>query len=56
MVMGLERGEGQRIAHMLNCKLGAFPFTYLGLPIKDRALSAADWGPLMAKVGKRTDP
>ena len=56
MVLGSPNPEQQRIANMLNCKLGAFPFTYLGLPISDKALSAGDWGPLPAKVGKRADP
>ena len=32
------------------------PFTYLGLPISDRALTAGDWDPLSTKVGKRADP
>jgi hypothetical protein len=41
---------------MLNCKLGSFPFTYLGLPIGDRALPVSDWDPLGRKVAKRADP
>ena len=31
--------EQQRITHMFNCKLGEFPFIYLGLPISDRKLT-----------------
>ena len=42
MVVGTTYLESQRIANMLNCKLGAFPFTYLGIPISDRALTASD--------------
>jgi hypothetical protein len=56
MVMGTSDREKQRIANMLNCKQGSFPFTYLGLPISDHAITAADWGPLTAKVAKRADP
>jgi hypothetical protein len=56
MVMGVDQEEGPRIAHMLNCKHDSFPLSYLGLPISDRALTAADWGPLSAKVGKRAGP
>ncbi|KAK1646829.1 hypothetical protein QYE76_064634 [Lolium multiflorum] len=56
MVMGVEELKGIRIAHMLNCKQGTFPFIYLGLPVSDRALSSADWGPLMTKVGKNAEP
>jgi hypothetical protein len=56
MVLGMDLEDGSRIAHMLNCKLGSFPFSYLGLPISDRALTTADWGPLATNVGKHTDP
>jgi L-serine deaminase len=40
---------------MVNCKRGSFPFTYMGLPIGDRALVASDWEPMGLKVGKRAD-
>ena len=56
LAIGLDDGEHQRIANMLNCKRWSFPFTYLGLPISDRALCARDWGPLTRKVYKRADP
>ncbi|KAK1607529.1 hypothetical protein QYE76_031202 [Lolium multiflorum] len=56
MVLGGDESEGTRIANMLNCKRGTFPFTYLGLPVSDRALLASDWGPLTNKVAKRADP
>nr|XP_051201554.1 uncharacterized protein LOC127315064 [Lolium perenne] len=56
MVIGGDETEGTRIANMLNCKRGTFPFTYLGLPVSDRALLASDWGPLTNKVAKRADP
>nr|XP_051201760.1 uncharacterized protein LOC127315299 [Lolium perenne] len=56
MVLGGDETEGTRIANMLNCKRGTFPFTYLGLPVSDRALLASDWGPLTNKVAKRADP
>jgi hypothetical protein len=56
MVLGMDQEDGPRIARMLNFKLGSFPFSYLGLPISDRTLTATDWGPLAAKVGKRAEP
>jgi hypothetical protein len=56
MVMGTSDLEKQRITNMLNCKQGSFPFTYLGLPISDHAITATDWGPLTTKVAKRADP
>ena len=42
MVLGTSEEESVRIANMLNCKLGSFLFTYLGLPVSDRALTATD--------------
>jgi hypothetical protein len=35
MVLGVDQEEGLRIAHMLNCNHGSFPFSYLGLPVSD---------------------
>ncbi|XP_071679612.1 uncharacterized mitochondrial protein AtMg00310-like [Lolium perenne] len=56
MVLGTTDQEKQSIANMLNCKLGSFPFTYLGLPIGDKTITAVDWGPLTLRVGRRADP
>ena len=38
MVLGYSPSEAQRIANRLNCRLGSFPTTYLGLPISDNRL------------------
>ncbi|XP_071677232.1 uncharacterized protein [Lolium perenne] len=56
MVLGSTDLEQEAIANLLNCKKGSFPFTYLGLPISDRAIKASDWGPLTTRVGRRADP
>lgn len=56
LILGKSTEEQTRIANRLNCKLGSFPLSYLGLPVSDRALTAADWNPLTAKVAKRADP
>ncbi|XP_071676819.1 uncharacterized mitochondrial protein AtMg00310-like [Lolium perenne] len=56
MTVGVTQEEQQLVANMLNCKLGSFPFMYLGLPISDRALVVSDWEPLGLKVGKRANP
>jgi mannosylglycoprotein endo-beta-mannosidase len=56
MVLGSTDQEQETIANLLNCKKGTFPFTYLGLPISDRAVKASDWGPLTTRVGRRADP
>ena len=47
--------EQRRIAHMLNCKLGAFPFSYLGLPISDRKLSVEQWNFLVNKLAAKVE-
>jgi hypothetical protein len=56
IVLGTTDEDQIRIANLLNCKLGSLPFTYLGLPISDRAVAAVDWGTLTVKVGRRADP
>jgi hypothetical protein len=50
MALGSMDLEKERIANMVNCKQETFAFTYLGLPIFDRAITALDWGPLTCKV------
>jgi hypothetical protein len=36
IVMGVSQEEQTRVAHALNCREGAFPFTYLGFLMADR--------------------
>ena len=38
---------------MLHCKIGSFPFTYLGLPLNPTSLTPADWQPLIDRIDKR---
>jgi hypothetical protein len=40
--MGTMNQEQGRIVNMLNCKQGSFSFTYLELPIGERATMAVD--------------
>ena len=54
--IGLGAAESERVANLLNCKLGKFPFTYLGLPIAEKKCSIADWEPLNTKVADRVCP
>jgi hypothetical protein len=56
IVMGAAPSEQSRVANALNCKEGAFPFTYLGFPMADRALTMSDWEGLIGSVGHRVDP
>jgi hypothetical protein len=40
-------GKGQRLAHILQCKVATFPITYLGLPLSDKRLTRAAYLPLI---------
>jgi hypothetical protein len=56
VVMGQSLGSQRRIANKLNCKLGAFPFIYLGLPISDRKLTLEQWFFLVRKLAGLIEP
>jgi hypothetical protein len=56
VIAGTLDAERARMANLLNCRLGAFPITYLGLPVSDKALQISDWNLLTDKVGHRVDP
>jgi hypothetical protein len=56
IVMGASQEEQARVANALNCKQGAFPFTYLGFPVADRPLTMVEWEGQIGKVGHRVDP
>jgi hypothetical protein len=56
IVMGSDAQEQARVALLLKCNQGKFPFTYLGFMISDRKLSIADVEPLVAMVGKMVTP
>jgi hypothetical protein len=55
IVMGHDAEEQLRVAHLLNCNLGSFPFTYLGLPISDRKLTVEQWNFLVLKLPGRIE-
>ena len=52
LVTGVDEAEALRVARLLNCSLGSFPFKYLGLPISPGAHLAKDFAPVVAKVGE----
>jgi hypothetical protein len=56
IVMGCDCEEQARVARLLNCKQGRFPFTYLGFTMSDKKLTIADMEPLVAAVAKRAAP
>jgi hypothetical protein len=49
IVMGADEAEQARVAILLNCKQGKFPFTYLGFTMSDHKLSIADLEPLVPR-------
>jgi hypothetical protein len=53
IVMGGDPEEQARVARLLNCRQGKFPFTYLGFTMTDHKLTIADMEPLVATMGKR---
>ena len=50
MVLGYSPSDSQSITNRLNCRLGSFPTTYLGIPISDSHLSVADLRPSVLKL------
>ena len=52
IVFGADQGEQQRVANILNYKVGALPMQYLGLPISDRHLRANSFTCVVEKMGK----
>jgi hypothetical protein len=56
IVMGVSTQEQTRVANLLNCKEGSFPFKYLGFPISDKKLTIAELESVVAIVGSRVDP
>lgn len=55
-MLGCSREEEVRVADLLNCKLGSFPFVYLGVPISPFNLCSKDFAPSVLKVGNRVTP
>jgi hypothetical protein len=56
IVMGRDTSRQQVVADSLNCKLGTFPFIYLGLPISDRKLTMEQWLFLVRKLAAKVEP
>jgi hypothetical protein len=56
IVLDAQAEEQASIANKFNCKQGAFPFMYLGLPISDRKLSLEQWLFLVRRLAAKLDP
>lgn len=50
--MHVPDGELQQLIQILQCKLGSFPQTYLGLPLSNVKLPLSAFDPLIAKVDR----
>ena len=56
LVFGADSEEQQRVANILNCKVGTLPMHYLGLPISDRHLGAHFFTGITDKMRKKLSP
>jgi hypothetical protein len=56
IVLDAQAEEQASIANKFNCKQGAFPFIYLGLPISDRKLSLEQWLFLVRRLASKLEP
>jgi hypothetical protein len=52
IALGQSAEEHIRITNLFNCKSGAFPFTYLGLPISNHKLTVEQWLFLVKEDGQ----
>lgn len=55
-VFGVDQPEKERMANMLNCKLGAWPMRYLGIPLSKHTLGSVAFAGLKEKMSRRLDP
>lgn len=56
LVLGCSPADCTRISNLLHCKVGYFPFKYLGIPISVFMLFSEDFAPSILKVGNRVLP
>ncbi|XP_071694365.1 uncharacterized protein [Rutidosis leptorrhynchoides] len=51
--VGVDKLEVESMANLFGCKVGNFPFIYLGLPIGAKMNKYESWKPVIDKFGKR---
>jgi len=56
IAFGVSSEEQNRIANMLNCKVGSLPMTYMGLPISDSNLGVHSFEGIVEKMRKKLQP
>jgi hypothetical protein len=55
IMLAQPRDVQERVADMLNCKLDAFPFIYLGMPISDKKMTIEQWMFVVLKMAGRIE-
>ncbi|KAE8768658.1 hypothetical protein D1007_59838 [Hordeum vulgare] len=56
VVLGYSEAEQHRIVDSLNCKVAAFPISYLGMPLAESRILASGFDPLVGRVASRVEP
>lgn len=51
--INVAQDKGSNILNILDCQLGSFPFTYLGLPLSINRLKNEDFSPMMQRIERR---
>ncbi|XP_071688628.1 uncharacterized protein [Rutidosis leptorrhynchoides] len=51
--IGVDKKDIENMANIISCKVGSFPFIYLGLPIGARMNRLESWKPVIDKFEKR---
>ncbi|XP_071712325.1 uncharacterized protein [Rutidosis leptorrhynchoides] len=51
--VGVDKKEVEEMASLFGCKVGSFPFIYLGLPIGAKMSKISSWKPVIDKFEKR---
>ncbi|XP_071689048.1 uncharacterized protein [Rutidosis leptorrhynchoides] len=51
--VGVDKKDVEYMANLFGCKVGTFPFTYLGLPIGANMKKSGSWKPVIEKFEKR---
>ncbi|KAJ0575381.1 putative RNA-directed DNA polymerase [Helianthus annuus] len=51
--VGVDEVEVSRLARVVNCEAGKFPFMYLGVPIGANMKCARHWQPVVEKINKK---
>ncbi|KAD3068242.1 hypothetical protein E3N88_36122 [Mikania micrantha] len=51
--IGIEQGSATSLARVIRCKVGSFPFTYLGVPVGQNMNLVKNWNIVLEKISNR---